>query len=351
MQGLLCMGGMVLSKKYIIKMSNRKFNCTQNELFAACMIGWEICSRHIDKFTAFKPKYNPDFVKERQAELRNMMLLPSKSRRSAEIEQIRMKLRQLNDACIESCLKVKRHMDEVWSDADLSNRLKQSGFENLSIAKRYQFESTQVMMSTVSKFLVDNSQVLLANQNMAAGFPEAFEKLSLEFTASYTLYLDKVNKSELNTLDVIGSLNKLYQDLNSMLSDGKVIFRQDKDLKNQFSFNGILATVSGNGWAGIKGIVSLDGKVDNAFGGIQLTLVETGETVSPDAEGRYQFSQLKNGIYSMEIDAPGYKGQVFEEIVVNTGSYTLFNIDLQPQINNTVTIAENDDAEKNDPGS
>lgn len=330
-------------------MVKRKFNCTPQELFAACLIAWEICRRYIDQFTAFKPKYNSNYVSERLEELRNMMELPDRNRRTGDMEVLRTQLRKLNDDCIEFCLKVKRHMDEVWEGEDLKSRLKQAGFEEMISSRRYQFENTQVMMASVGKFMNDNAEALLAGQNMAADFPEAFEKLSADFRTLYATYLSRTNAGN-NTTEVITALNKLFDDLSNMLSDGKVIFRKDKLLKSQFSFDAILSTVSSNGWAGIKGILTLNGKPYTPVEGLQLSLSETGETAIPDEDGRFQFNQLKSGTYTLDADAPGFAGKVYENILVNTGSYTQLNIDLMPR-QEVPLLNESDSEDRGDPGS
>ncbi|MEZ4804650.1 MAG: hypothetical protein R2852_03985 [Bacteroidia bacterium] len=80
-------------------MINKKFNCTQKELFAVCMLAWETCNQQIEKFTALKPKYSPEFIIERRNEINTVMAMPGRGRRSAQIALKRLELRRFNDQC------------------------------------------------------------------------------------------------------------------------------------------------------------------------------------------------------------------------------------------------------------
>lgn len=307
----------------------KKFNCTQQELFAACTIGWDLCARHLDQFTALKPRYNAGYVAAKRQEIADAMTQPGRNRRSAAMELMRQELRRQNDVCLESCLKLKRHMDEVWSGEELKAMLKQAGVDDTREVRRYQYENTQGMMVSAALFIATNKEALTRNLNMSEAFEEQFLATKEAFQDHYQKYLDSTNHATVRSQEVLGVLNGIYQDLSAMFADARVIFRQEPDIQKRFSFELVLSNVRSSGWAGIKGTLSIDGGPYRLLPDLQLRIRETGESTEPDDDGSYSFQQMKAGFYTLELSASGYLPQTIQGVEVNIGAYTQLDLDLQ----------------------
>ena len=307
----------------------KKFNCTQQELFAACTIGWDLCARHLEQFTALKPRYNADYVASKRQEIADAMVQPGRNRRSAAMELMRQELRRQNDECLESCLKLKRHMDEVWSGEELKAMLKQAGVDDTREVRRYQYENTQGMMVNAALFIAANKEALTRNLNMSEAFEEQFLATKEAFQDHYQKYLDSTNHATVRSQEVLEVLNGIYQDLSAMFADARVIFRQEPDVQKRFSFELVLSNVRSSGWAGIKGTLTIDGGPYRLLPDLELRIRETGESAELDDEGNYIFQQMKAGYYTIEMRDPGYQGEVLLGVEVKTGSYTQLNLDLQ----------------------
>jgi hypothetical protein len=312
-------------------MITRKFNCTQQELFAACSIGWDLCTRHIEMFTAFKPKYNAAYIAEQRASIAAAMAEPGSSRRSAALELKLQELRKQNQLCVESCLKLKRHMDEVWKGEELQGMLKKAGIDDTREMRRHQFEVTQQTMVSAALFLSANKTLLTANLNMAEDFDTSFTARKEAFQTIYHNYLDSLNNSTAHSREVLERLNDIYSNMSAMFADARVIFRQTPEVQKRFSFELVLSNVRSSGWAGIRGSLTLGGMPYKELIDLEMRIPETGEIITPDEEGRYQFDQLKAGFYTIEVKAAGYQNYNLTGIEVKKSTYTQLNLDLKPE--------------------
>jgi hypothetical protein len=114
-----------------------------------------------------------------------------------------------------------------------------------------------------------------------------------------------------------------------MFSDAKLVLKDQPEVLRLFVFDSVLNTVSSNGWAGIKGSISSSDANPINFDDVLVSLKETGEIADIDEDGRYQFSQLSSGIYTIEINAEGFEKVVLEGVEVKVGSYNIENIVLE----------------------
>ncbi|MEZ4805382.1 MAG: carboxypeptidase-like regulatory domain-containing protein [Bacteroidia bacterium] len=311
-------------------MLKKKFNCTQKELFAVCMLGWETCNQQIEKFTAFKSKYSSEFISERQNEIKTVMAMPGRGRRSAKQALLRLDVRRTNDKCTLAWRKLRSYIEEVWVDEDLKAYLQDAGSDFEEDARRYKFDSTQLLMTTAELMLLENKDEILSNKNMTEEFIKEFQALKEEFVSKYNTYLETNKLSHYNTNYVMEAMNKLYVDLMSMFSDAKLALFDEPELLKLFVFDFLLSTVSSSGWAGIKGSISSSDSRTINFDDVLVSLKETGEIADIEEDGRYQFSQLSSGIYTIEVNAEDYESQVLEGVEVKVGSYNIENIVLVP---------------------
>ena len=307
-------------------MRNRKFNCTEQELYAVCALGWETCSQNIDRFQAFKPKYTPALLKERRAQIMKVMNMRDHHQRSASAERSRFSLRQHVENCLLNWKKLKSHIREAWPKDEQDIMLKAAGQPYYKSAVKLKWEACASLLNTAYTFILDNNERLQANNNMAKGFSEEFNKLASGFAVEYSKYLDSVKQAAIMTTEKANANNNLYREMMNMFADARVIFQKEPAMLKHFTFDSVLLMVSGRNSAGIRGTVSNGQSPAAEIQGLQLLLEETGQRIETDADGSFRVSQLAAGLYTLKATAPGYKPFVMEQILVHTGAHTTVNV-------------------------
>jgi hypothetical protein len=311
-------------------MSTKNFNCTQQELYSVCALGWESCSQHLEKFTSLKPKYSPAFIQARRDEIEAIRKMPDRYRRAASQELLRLELKKQAGSCLDAWRNLQSHIREAWTTVEQQNScMKSAGLAYYRDAYKMKWEACQSLMISAVEFIRENSAQLLANENMNAGFPDIFSALAKGFNDSYAKYFDSVKKAELDTEAKRKANVKLRKDLMSMFADAKMIFKNEPAMLKMFTFESVLLQVSGPGTAGIKGLISNGAVPVGSIPGLELILAETGEEAAIDEDGTYRFSQMAAGTYTLKVTAPGYKEQSIPNVVVNTGTYTVLNLELE----------------------
>jgi len=306
-------------------MKNRFFNCTQQELYAVCTLGWESCSQHLAKFSSFKPKYTAAFIEAKKAEISETTNMHDSYQRASVTELMRLSLKEQANLCVKAWRKLQLHIQEAWPAEQHKIRLKSAGQAYYSAAYNYSWEACQGLMNSASTFIKANAEVLTAGDNMAPAFVEEFDALYKSFSQAYQQYLDGGKKAGIKTDEKLNANNHLHKELMSMFRDAKAIFSGQAAMEKLFTFEQVLLQVSGPGVAGIKGTVSSSKPFIEVIPGLEVSIVETGAKAALDENGKFQFSQLGAGTYTLWIKALGHQDQRLT-VNVNTGTYTTQNI-------------------------
>mgnify|MGYP000341896664 CR=1 FL=1 len=309
----------------------RKFNCTENELYAACAYGWESFSHHLDRFYALKPKYNAAFLKEKKAELGRVMKMHDHNQRSAASEQSRKTLKHHAELCLQAWKKLRLYIEGAWPADEHDMMLKGAGLPDYKEAVKFRWETFSSLLSSAQAFIQDNKDRLLTGNNMPKSFPEEFNKLAMAFSAENLRHQDTVKQSAILATEKTAANNGLYADLMSMFKDARMIFRKEPDTLRFFTFDYVLLLLSGPGTAGIKGVVSNAQLPLRPIPGLELVIIETGDTLTPGEDGSYRFNQLAAGLYTLRVTAPGYKPYTQEGIQVSTGVHKIVNVVMEKE--------------------
>lgn len=310
-------------------MSKNKYNCTQQELYAVCTHAWNICSQHIEKFKALKARYSQEFIQARLAEIEAAKAIADRGRRSAAQDELRTALKKQVGLSLEAWKTLKGHIQDAWPAEEVEAKLKAAGQEFYVPAIQGKWEATMALMDSGSLFVAANAARMQENQNMPETFAAGFQSIRDAFKAAYEAFLMNGKDKAVLINQKREANNNIYIELMRMFRDGQLAFRGDEAMQAQFVFEAMLIHVSGQGVAGIRGLVSVGGKRKEPVEGLTLSIVETGETTEPDDDGRYAFSQLAAGTYTLKVTAPGYTEQLISNIVVSTGTYKIQNVEMK----------------------
>jgi hypothetical protein len=312
----------------MINKKQNHYKCSQQELYAVCKLSWEGCNKHLAEFHNFSPKYDPKFIKSRKEEITVVASIPGSSSRASFLQATRIELREQARNCLNIWQKLKRHIAESYPAALQENKLRAAGKAYYRDAQSSSWEACQGLLTTASQFLVAESETLLRSNNMPPGFPEEFNAARDTFEIVYLNFLESSKLAAQKTDEKLSANNRLFDTLMAMMLNGQEIFRHDPVVQKQFVFDQVLLTVSGQGVAGFKGLVTLGTKNGNPIEGALLTLSDNDHsTTTTDEDGWYQFSQLQAGTYSVKVIASGYQTLQVDNIEIKTGNMS--NLHLQ----------------------
>lgn len=311
---------------------NKSLNCTQRELYAVCTSAWNSCFQNIEKFNNVKPKYTGDYAKARLADVEAARLMPDRYRREGDQQMLRLRLKKQLDACLEAWRMLQSSIGSTWEEqTEADSMLKAAGQPYYRDAYNTKWEACQSLMDSGKNFIATHKDELLLNDNMSPSFVEKFNNLAQAYDAQYNLYMASAHSVGEATDAKQEANQKLLKFLRELSIDAKIAFKDQPALLNQFIFDKVLLKISGQGAAGIKGMVSNGQLPVSQIQDLELVLVETGDEAFVDTDGSYRFSQLASGTYTLRVTAPGYKEQAIPGIHVNTASYTTQNIVLEKE--------------------
>ena len=118
-----------------------------------------------------------------------------------------------------------------------------------------------------------------------------------------------------------------------MLTDAQRIFRNDPDTAKLFVAANIIAQTRGTKASGFAGKIVDDATLD-AMKNATVTVVELAKIVMADKDGRYDFSPIAAGIYTLCIEAESYEPLTINNYEVKTGVTSRLNVNMK-----TVSVA------------
>lgn len=311
-------------------LTQKKYPCTQRELYAVCTSGWESCSQHIEQFSSYRPIYTPAYVEVRQGAIRAASLLPDKHERLAEQELARTALkRHFEDLCVTAWKKLKGAIREIWPEEEYEACFKAIGQPVFREASQHRWESCSNLMDNAENFIKANSDRLLASNHLEKEFPDNFKILGETLRKLISAYSVIQEKVRVAAEEKTKANNELYKDLMTLFEDARILFKKDPVTMKKFAFETKLMLVSGQNSAGIKGSISIGQVPISDVHDLLLSLTENGDEAFVDKDGSYRFSQLAAGTYTMQVSATGYKSQTIPGIVVNTGAYSIRTVLLE----------------------
>ncbi len=288
-------------------MIKRSFNCTESELYALCLSGWETCSKNLAELTAFSPIYSEEYVAERKNEVLETMSRFNRKQRAAELNVMRTDLGIALETCLKNWRSVKHYSEIAFEEEKLPAMYSEAGSIHYQLARTKQWEEALKMMKAGQAFIVKYKTELLANKNM----PESFEETYARDLLVYKDLFDKFMRMSIEAKNRTGlhlqTLNKLFGDLTRMFAAAREVFKKDKGLADQFTVKNSLAALSGTGWAGIKGKVLDENGKQRFIEGLRISLEESGDEVEQEEDGSFTFNRLPAGDYKLMVEAEGYQ--------------------------------------------
>ena len=262
--------------------------------------------------------------------------LPDSVARYAPTKNLRFDLIEKNADVLDCFVLLKGYIADAYTGEKAKTMIDAAGQQFYKKAAVKVWTSTSSLLSAALPFMVANLADLTANDNMPPAFHTRFKEAKATFDSALAKWKTSDTASYGLTDEKIAANNAIYAQLTAMLSDAQKVFRNDDLLKSQFTVAFLLSQTRGTKAAGVSGKV-LIANTKTTIEGAQITIVELEKSVVTDAKGHYELSPVASGVYTLRIEIEGYDTLSIENHLVEIGTISRLNIELQPIVVHKIT--------------
>lgn len=309
------------------------YPCPQQELYTIARAGWRSFLMYLTAFTLYKVKYTAAFAQARLDEIDAAADLPDDQARSADSEELRIKLQQAAKVCLNKFQTLKRYIADAYPPELQKPHTEAAGQKHYEKASNNNWDSVKGLVTSGINYLKQHQADLSNNDNMPNTFLAEFEDTKKAFAQLHDAFLTSEETAQIQTQTKIKANNEVYNKLMGMFLDGQEIFREDEAVKRKFIFADLLYLVGGAGTSGVKGYVT-DAQTQQVINDVIVSIVFKDRSTQTDNEGRYQMLQIASGYYTLQFEKTGYQTLLIENHEVKTGITSQLDVTLQA-INNT----------------
>ena len=309
-------------------MATAQYKFSQQHLYTIAQTALNSLGQYLSNFNTFKSKYNATYIANTQALLNNAMLLPDNQARSTTYRVAHIQLIAINQNILITFQSLKRYIIGAFPKNKYNIMLQAAGQSYYRKASHRNWQSTKSLITSASQFIANYQSQLSANQNMPPTFQAHFETLKNNFENQHQQFLQAEEDIIIQTQQKININNHLYKTITRLCLDGQEIFRYDEAIRKQFIISEISQLASGPGTAGFKGKIT-NSLTSQPIPNVTLTIQHTNKTETTNPQGKYTFTQLAAGNYTIIIEKEGYQIQTLRQ-QVSTGIISKLNIQLMP---------------------
>ena len=306
-------------------MTKNDYNCSQQELYSAGRIAWNLCADNLEPFTALKAKYTEGYITQNLADIEAADDMPDDRARYAPAAAARLELMQAKDAVMTCFNVLKRYIFDAYA-ADMRKTMNAAaGQAYFAKANDTSWINVSSLLSSAIPFMDANMAALTANDNMPVAFADNFKAVKKTFETKLKDYNDADKVGSKLTNEKIDLNNAIFATMSSMLSDAQSIFVQDSNLAKEFVFATLVAQTRGVRQSGINGkVTQVDKKkaIENAI----VTLVDENKSITTPKNGRFELFPVGAGIYTLTIECAGYETVTVKKFAVKTGVTSRLNV-------------------------
>ena len=307
---------------------NSSFGCTQQELYLATPIAWALCRKNLARFTKLKGFYTEGYINERLAEIEAAKAIPSLNVRKDEPNTHRVYLDDAIAACCDHFLMLKALISTAYRVDMLDGKYKAAGSTFFSKAEQGNEGAISDMNLSAIQFIQNNEADLKANNNMSDTFLADYQAVIATYNTHRTAYAASSSMATDLTKDNTEANNNIYKLMMAMLSDAKILFRREPELRDQFAFTAILDKVVSSSVAGIRGKVT-NKLTEKGINKVKIVIEGRDKMVETNKLGKFDIAQLANGTYKLIFSCAGYQDVVIDEFEVKTGVYNTLNVEME----------------------
>jgi len=309
----------------------KNYSCSQQDLYSVLTTLWDNYQKDLADFTAYKASYTAAKAAAAKAAIKAAKKLPDDQARTAEAEQLRIKLAKAADTVIGNFLQTKGYINGVFTEEFRKANYEKAGQKYYRKANEEDWESVSGMGTSMNNYVADNLTLLQdGGNNMPAGFEvtvdgnvEAFELLYEDFKSA--------SETSVATAAKIKANNACYLTARDMMDDAQVIYRKKHEYAERYIFDRILDMINPK-VAGMKGTI-LHGSTNEGLAGCDIKMQQENKEAihtTSDEEGNYAQTGIESGTYTVTITKANFE-TVTEIIVIKQGTVSGRDFPLQPK--------------------
>lgn len=274
----------------------------------------ENARRNLAALQQFAGAYTDAFLDALEKENNDAEALPSEAQRAQEHKQILEETYPIFRDCQQKMMYLKRYIQRAFAKEFWDMNEMSAGLGMYTTEMNY--AEARNMYNQALAYMATNKTVLQAANNMPATFETAFTAQVDAFKEKVTAFEVAENVATEGTDNKIEANNTIYTKIQQICADGQVVFGNDETVKGEFSYEKQSSLIRPTGPAGLKGIVTKEGKPQ---AGIIVELEEKNLSVITDAEGAFDFgNKLASGTDTL-VFKQGDEILMEEEVVIPPG--------------------------------
>jgi Carboxypeptidase regulatory-like domain len=298
-------------------------NASRSELVAIVNL---LCVYLAEDIAALRLKFTnkykaEDFIQILLAECELVRLLPQPETRIAPRMQARTDMSELVIDILANARLLKQYIIEGFPASEVESLLAQATITvNFDKVTKQNWEATDKMLSGMTSFIASNLSVLLNKGSMPKEFTNEVEAQLNDFGDLKAAYGNQNSASQTETEDTENEIVALFERVKGIISDAQAVFYKDKAKREKYTF----ADLKRQSNPGKKTVGGIRGGFFDAINqrpivGAVIRTAYFDKSTESDKKGRFELKPLPAGVYTIEIEAPGFEKVVIPDIEVKAG--------------------------------
>jgi hypothetical protein len=313
-----------------------EYPCGQQDLYTIVETGWQSYAEYLADFMNLSTLYTATTGTDQLSALGAARKMPDEDSRTEVHKTLRIQLSGMAEKCLIMWSDMSTYIRDGFPANEYDSKRIAAGHNYYAGAAHENWDDVKGLMQNGVDFASLNS-VALTTGGMPATFVTDLDDAKTQFEAKHQEFLHAEEDSKVLTDQKINANNALYRSLIKMFDDGKRIFRNNAAVREQFTFDSIWELVSGGGTtpsdeAKLGGTIT-DSDTLQPLAEVSVTLSSNGEseTVLTDTDGKYLFSKLTAGDYTILAEKVGYVSAE-STLSVSKGETAVLDIQMVPVV-------------------
>ena len=296
-------------------------------LYIIAIFAWKLCRTNLAAFQGYKALYTDTYIAAALQAITDAQKLKTFREVVAARKTARVDLIAQSTAVRQNWQYLKGYITEAFAKDKINIQLEGAGA--LFYKKgNSNWASVSGLISAANDFISTNVATLENNNNMPKTFQDEFKKAGDLFTDQLSIFQNADLAKKNAVSNKAKANNGIYESLMAMLKDGQLVFKNDETMRQQFTYEFLVAMNKG-------GVASLRGYARDAKGlpiaGVTIESTTGKYTTTTDAKGRYDITRMEAGDYTFVIIKDGYI-RLQQTVTVKPSQANNFNITMTPAL-------------------
>ena len=306
-------------------MASVNFGCSQQDLYTGGRIEWQLYAPRWKDFNDYSPNFTKGFGLERIAEIDANERLLDRASRSALSVAVTQELKAATKDFLHHYLFFKSYVQSIYDPSVHELKMAAIGDGYYAKAAINVWGNTASLSAQAIPYLENNFEELMSKGVIPASFPDKFKAAAKAHKDKYAEFFSidqTVNEltAAKNNGDAV-----IYGHITNLNRVAQIIYKNNAETADLFAWTNVLDQIQGVKNAGAGGKVTIEGTKDGRLDNVKVGIVGTDKTTVTDSKGRFNFSPLSAGKYTLTFEEEGYEAQTLE-VAVNTGITSRVNV-------------------------